>query len=115
MYGATPGVQPGLPTGQTRTPPAGPMGTPPLELAWVTGETSRCGLKMVGFSCSSKRTSSVMPRFALLATPAQLVGVTPLRTLLVGPVTPSRQMRKLVLNAETPPSIQRAANRDGSG
>src|SRR3954447_8543526 len=74
-----------------------------------TGDTRVWDALIVGFSCSSKRTMSrtcisepLLRAYAEHATP-------------IGPVTPSRQILKLVLNAPVPPWMKRAANVDGSG
>src|SRR5213075_1395523 len=76
-----------------------------------TGDTRTVEEAMVGFSCSSKRT---MSRTCIS------VPVRPLRWYEEqatgdGPVTPSRQILKLVLNAPVPPWMKRAAHVDGSG
>src|SRR5207248_8057599 len=60
-----------------------------VQIIWPAGKT-------IGFSCSSKRTISVMPRLAF--NDGGVVHVT-------GPVRPSRQILKFVLKLVAPPWI----------
>ena len=63
-------------------------------VAGTDGEMMMPPLKVIGFSCSSKRTISVMAR-----NPFEEGGVVQ----VTGPVRPSRQILKSVLNDVAPP------------
>src|SRR6266498_1949036 len=73
------------------------------------GDTGVTLVVTVAFSCSSKRTTSAMARFELLA-------AAPAPVLVQAPIEiPSRQILRLVLNAPVPPLMKRAAQPEGSG
>src|SRR2546423_7476944 len=65
VYGATPGVQPLAPGGQTGTPPTGPMATPPSRFAELTPTAPEQPLPSHAASKSTPKRPAAVPALVI--------------------------------------------------